>query len=202
MLVDSHFKYISSKYGNEQNITIEINLKKGIYYLISDINYRYIQKNQHGYNLSSYSSSPVEIIEEKEKNVEEVFKKAIFSYCKSNLTPLNHKGGILYQSKKNDSEFPFSFVLFDNSNGSFDVSISDMIKFKGSKKVAYYFEGENNNESQISKTVPPGQWDLFCCMPYSLGSLYSIELKTVGKAHKGPILKKGLANLSTDKKKR
>ena len=200
MLVDSNFKYISSKYGNEHNISIEINLKKGIYYLISDINYRYIQKSQHGYNVSCYSSSPVEIIQEKEKNVEEAFKKALFSYSKANLTPLNHKGGILYQSKKNDSEFPFSFVLFDNSNGSFDVSISDMIKFKGSKKVAYYFEGENNNESQISKTISPGQWDLFCCMPYSLGSLYSIELKTVGKTHKGPILKKGLANLSTDKK--
>lgn len=72
-----------------------------------------------------------------------------------------------------------------------------MIKFKGDKKVAYYFEGENENESQISKNVPPGQWDIFCCMPFSLGSLYSIELKTIGKAHKGSVLKKGLANLST-----
>ena len=35
-------------------------------------------------------------------------------------------------------------------------------------------------------------------MPFSLGSLYSIELKTVGKASKGPVLKKGLANLSSD----
>ena len=35
-------------------------------------------------------------------------------------------------------------------------------------------------------------------MPFSLGSLYSIELKTVGKTYKGPILKKGLANLSTE----
>ena len=73
-----------------------------------------------------------------------------------------------------------------------------MIKFKGSKKVAYYFEGEQNNEQKITKKVPPGQWDIFCCMPFSLGSIYSIELKTIGKTHKGPILKKGLANLSKD----
>ena len=200
MLIDSNFKYISSKYGSEQNITIEINLNKGIYYLISDINYRYVQKEYHGYNLSCYSSIPVEIIKEKEKNIEEAFKNGLFSYCKENLNPLAHKGGKLYQSKKNDSEFPFSFVLFDNSNGSIEVSISDMIKFKGSKNVVYYFEGDNNNESQICKTISPGQWDIICCMPYSLGSLYSIELKTVGKEYKGPILKRGLANLSTQLK--
>ena len=198
MLVDSNFNYISSKYGTEQNITIDINLKKGNYYIISDINYRYVQKEQHGYNLSCYASSPVEIIKEKEKNVEEVFKKGLFSYCKENLSPLKHKGGLLYQSKKDDSEFPFSFVLFDNTNGSFNVSISDMIKFKGNKNVAYYFEGNNNNESKISKTVSPGQWDIFCCMPFSLGSLYSIELKSIGKTYKGPILKSGLANLSSE----
>ena len=199
MLLDSNCKYISAKYGSTQNITIEANLNKGVYYMISDINYRYVQKEHHGYNLSCYSSLPVEIIKEKEKNVEEVFKKGLFSYCKEYLTPLSHKGGILYQSKKNDSEFPFSFVLFDNTNGSAEVSISDMIKYKGDKKVAYYFEGTNNNESALSKTVPPGQWDIFCCMPFSAGSLYSIELKTVGKPYKGPILKKGLANLSTEK---
>ena len=198
MLIDSDYKYISCKYTSEQNQTLQITLNKGTYYLISDINYRYVQKDQHGYNISCYSSQPVEIIEEKDKNIEEAFKKGLFSYCKENLSPLNHKGGILYQSKKNDSEFPFSFVLFDNTNGSFEVSISDMIKFKGSKKVVYYFEGENNDESQISKIIAPGQWDIFCCMPFSLGSLYSIELKSVGKTHKGPILKKGLANLSTD----
>ena len=198
MLVDSNCKYISAKYDSTQNITIEKNLNKGVYYIISDINYRYLQKEQHGYNLSCYSSTPVEIIREKEKNVEEVFKKGLFSYCKEYLTPLSHKGGILYQSKKNDSEFPFSFILFDNTNGSAEISISDMIKYKGDKKVAYYFEGQNNNESTISKTVSPGQWDIFCCMPFSLGSLYSIELKTVGKEYKGPILKKGLANLSTE----
>ena len=198
MLIDSDFNYISAKYSTEQNVAIDIHLNKGTYYIISDINYRYVQKENHGYNLSCYSSIPVEIVEEKEKNIEEAFKKGIYSYCKDNLSPLNHKGGILYQSKKNDSEFPFSFVLFDNTKGSYDVSISDMIKFKGDKKVAYYFEGNNNNESKISKTISPGQWDIFCCMPFSLGSLYSIELKTVGKASKGPVLKKGLANLSSD----
>ena len=198
ILLDSDFKFISSKYNNEQNLCIEITLKKGIYYMISDVNYRYIQKESHGYNLSCYSSSPVEIVKEKEKNVEKVFKETIYSYCKEKLSPLNHKGGVLYQSKKDDSEFPFSFVLFDNSNGSFEVSISDMIKFKGDKKVAYYFEGEKNNDSQISKKVSPGQWDIFCVMPFSLGSLYSIELKSVGKEYKGPTLKKGLANLSNE----
>ena len=73
-----------------------------------------------------------------------------------------------------------------------------MINFKGEKKVDYYFEGNISNESKLTKTISPGQWDIFCSMPHSPGSLYSIELKSVGKASNGPAAKKGLATLSTD----
>jgi hypothetical protein len=43
MLLDSNFDFISSTYSQEQNIKIEITLNKGIYYMISDINFRYVQ---------------------------------------------------------------------------------------------------------------------------------------------------------------
>ena len=181
IILDSNFEYISSAYGQEKNINIEINLNKGIYYLISDINYRFIQKEQHGYTLSCYSSIPVEICIEKKVNTQNAFKTCLFSYSKKIIIPKKNKGGLIYKIKKKNKDFPFSFILFDNSNGENEILISDLIKITGKKNVSYYFEGEKDNDLFISKTILPGQWDIFCIMPYKLGISYSIQLKTFYK---------------------
>ena len=44
--------------------------------------------------------------------------------------------------------------------------------------------------------ISPGQWDIFCHMPFSNGTLYSYQLSTSGRAHNGPPAQKGLASLS------
>ena len=190
ILLDSNFEYISSIYSQEQNINIEITLNKGIYYIISDINYRFVQKEQHGYTLSCYSSIPVEIIAEQKFNIETIFKKALYLYSKKHIIPKKNKGGLIYKIKKNNKDFPFSFVLFDNTKGNNEIIISDLILIKGEKDVSYYLEGENNNDLLISKTILPGYWDIFCLMPYKLGTQYSIQLKTISKEYKGFILDK------------
>ena len=41
-----------------------------------------------------------------------------------------------------------------------------------------------------------GQWDIFCHMPFSNGTLYSFQLSTSGRNHNGPPAQKGLASLS------
>ena len=135
----SKFEYISSSYGQNHNITIEIVLDKGIYYLISDINYRYVQKDIHGYTLSCYSSFPFEICLEDKLNKEILFKTSLLSYSKKNLKPKKMKGGLLYKIKKINKAFPFSFILFDNSKGNKEVLISDLIIIEWEKNVSYYF---------------------------------------------------------------
>ena len=181
ILIDSKFEFISSVYGQEKNINIEITLNKGVYYLISDINYRFVQKIQHGYTLSCYSSSPVEIIIEKDVNLEKAFKTSLFTYSKKNVKPRKNKGGQVYKIKKINKDFPFSFVLYDNSKGNNDILISNKIKFNGDKNVSYYFEKEKGNDSLISKIILPGEWDLFCCMPHKLGNSYSMQIKFLTK---------------------
>ena len=44
MLVDENYRYIKANSGADKCICVDVNLKKGTYYLISDINYRYNQK--------------------------------------------------------------------------------------------------------------------------------------------------------------
>ena len=68
MLVDENYRYIKANSGAERNICIEVNLNKGNYYLITDINFRFVQKRQHCYNLSAYASSAIGIYPETNKN--------------------------------------------------------------------------------------------------------------------------------------
>ena len=60
MLVDSDSNFINSNSTGTMNCSIETTLNKGIYYIVSDANFRYIEGgNMHGYNLSAYSSNEV-----------------------------------------------------------------------------------------------------------------------------------------------
>ena len=195
MLVDSNNNYIKANSNCDNNVSIEVRLKKGIYYLVSDINFRYIQNIQHGYNISCYGSRPVGIYPDNYKNIEEIFKYGLYSYCKLNIEPQSQLNGKLYYSKRNESEFSFGFALFENS-GNYDITIKDTLSYRGNKNVEFYFEGKKNKSNEISKLICPGQWDIFCHMPFSNGTLYSFQLSTSGRSHNGPPAQKGLASLS------
>ena len=197
MLVDENYRYIKANSGADRNICIEVTLKKGNYYLITDINYRFVQSIQHCYNLSAYASSAIGIYPETGKNIEEAFKYGIYSYCKQNLSPQSHNGGELYQSKKSESEFPFMFCLFDNSNGKYDITLTDTPSYKSNiQNFEFYFEGKNNKSTSLSKLIQPGQWDLFVHLPYSFSTIVGYSLKSSGTGHRGGPAKKGLASLS------
>ena len=197
MLVDENYRYIKANSGADKCICVDVNLKKGTYYLIADINYRYNQKVQHCYNLSSYASTAIGLYPENGKNIEEAFKYGIYSYCKSNLSPQNHNGGDLYQSKKNDSEFPFMFCLYDNSKGKYDITLTNTPTYKTNvQNFEFYFEGKNNKASSLSKKIEPGQWDLFVLIPYTFSTIVGYSLKSSGTQHRGGAAKKGLASLS------
>ena len=197
MLVDENYRYIKANSGAERCICIEVNLNKGNYYLITDINYRFVQKKQHCYNLSCYASSAIGIYPETGKNIEEAFKYGIYSYCRLNLSPQSHNGGNLYQSKKSESEFPFMFCLFDNTNGKYDITLTDVPTYKSNvQNFEFYFEGKNNKATSLSKKIQPGQWDIFVHIPYSFSTIVGYSLKSSGGAHRGGPAKKGLASLS------
>lgn len=187
MLVDKNNKYVKANGNGEMENAIEVDLDKGTYYLISDINFRYIQgQKPHCYNLSCYSSSPVGIYEENNKDIKQAFSEGLFDYSKKNLQGQDYAKGVIYQSKKQGSEFPFNFLLFDNSNGQYDVTLTDTLVFKNRGRCAdFYLEGNNEKAQSISKTVYPGGFDLFAHLPYTYSSLYSYELKTSAKQASG-----------------
>ena len=186
MLVDENNNYIKANGNCEKNCCIEVNLNKGCYYLITDINYRYIPNgNIHSYNISAYSSVPIYFEEDNTKNVETVFKNGLYSYTQNNLTSQSFANGKLYQSKSNDSEFPFNFILFDNAGGIYDVTLTDSLVFRSTRCADFYLEGNNNSAESLPKTVVPNTWDIFIHMPYSYSSVYSYSLSTSAKRSTG-----------------
>ena len=159
----------------KENIENENN--KGKYYLIHDINYRYVQNDMHGHNVTFYSKYSI-IINECKENVEEVLKNSLLDYSLNYLSFQDYEGGKLYQSnKKNNKKVPnnfnLSFIVFDNRDGINDVTLQYNIIFKKQKCSDFYLEEGKKNETSLTKTIEVGDWDIFIQMPFSYNSVFS-----------------------------
>ena len=89
------------------------------------------------------------------------------------------------------------FCLYDNSNGKYDITLTNTPTYKSNiKNFEFYFEGNNNKSSSLSKKIQPGQWDIFVLIPYTFSTIVGYSLKSSGGQHRGGAAKKGLANLS------
>ena len=185
ILVDDQSNVIGSNANNENNCTLQVTLKKGTYYLIHDINYRYVQKKQHGHNVSCYSKYSVPIEKSKE-NIEGVVKESLLEYAKNYLSPQSYAGGKIYQSKQknnkeNSNTFNFNFVLFDNTDGNNDVTLKDTMTFRSQKCAEFYLEKGEEKSTSLTKTIPAGDWDVFIHMPYNYSSVFSYSLQSSSK---------------------
>ena len=79
----------------------------------------------------------------------------IFLFTQNNLTSQSFGNEKLYQSKTNDSEFPFNFILFDNAGGNYDLTLTDSLVFRSTRWVDFYLENNNEKVESLTKTVVP-----------------------------------------------
>ena len=158
IITDIDCEYIDSVSSVESNYSIELNLTKGKYFLISDIIYRYIVSidNFHGYTINTYSKEKINLLKNNENNLnlnlnhKEIIKNAVINYSNKSLAPKRDELDldIYEQNLKNRNKFPFLFVLFDNSSSDFDKNINikiNNINDSISKNYAYYLDFENLN---------------------------------------------------------
>ena len=179
LLVDSDFNYIASISKAEMSLCIEQTLKKGTYYLVTDINYRYANNGKIlGYNISSYASEEVSL-ELVTKTVQPgpIIEKAVTQYAKKNLTPSKESGGAVtsYISKAYSKDWPFVIALFENNSKS-DVTVQFDVKCRGMKSFAYYNEPTaKETDTSLSKKIPSKQSGVILVMQYSLSSMFSFS---------------------------
>jgi hypothetical protein len=125
----------------------------------------------HGHNVTCYSKYSVPI-EECEEDVESVVKECLLDYSQNYLSPQSYAGGKVYQSnkknnKENPNSFNFSFIVFDNTEGNNDVTLTDNLSFRNKKCADFYLEEGTKNKSSLTNTIKSGDWDVFIHMPYN-----------------------------------
>ena len=165
IITDIDCEYIDSISSVESTYSLELNLKKGKYFLITDIIYRYITTidNYHGYTINTYSKEKINLLKNNENNLnlnlnhKEIITNVVINYSNKNLAPKRDELDldVYEQNLKNRNKFPFLFILFDNSNSTFDknitIKVNNINESSLSKNYGYYLDFENLNNLQTGK---------------------------------------------------
>ena len=179
LLVDENYHFIDSVCKSEMSLCIEQTLKKGTYYLVTDINYRYVNNGKLlGYNISSYASEEVPIQTVTQTvNPEPIITAAVCEYAKDNITPTKEKGGavVSYISKAYSKDWPFVIAYFENKTKN-DVTVTFDVTCRGMKSFAFYNDSNaKDTDSSLAKVIPGNDSGLVLIMNYSFSSLFSFS---------------------------
>ena len=141
ILLDEHFQYINSASGVDMHMAIEVDLKKGTYYILCDVNYRNQNKEfkSYGYTVSFYSKNLIQKFKNVTEEIDTVSKleKAMINYCKKKIKPKADDSGIQIYDTEANKELPFRAFCFDNpTNDSLKVKFN--VNFEGLKYFCFY----------------------------------------------------------------
>ena len=96
MLLDDKFNYIASESNDNTTTCVRHpSLKAGTYYLITDINYRYVG-HRHGYVITAYANNPVELqnVSSKGMDLKKIIKNASCQLAEKVFTGEETEGDI------------------------------------------------------------------------------------------------------------
>ena len=180
ILVDDEFNYIISTSSNKMHIGIEYNLNPDkIYYIFSDLNYRYENKNKnHGYRITSYSENFIEfenLTENNNYNVPFLLRKTMINYVKKNMKKSKYNGMIIYTTPSYNDYFPFLITYFENEKNG-DNLIKLNVNYKGEKEFCFYCDDiADENDTKIEKELPKNGNNIVLIMKYTLSSTFNLN---------------------------
>ena len=179
MLVDENFKYIKSISSREMHLGLEEDLKVGTYFVLCDVNYRYVNEKgkNHGYNVTCYSKNPI-LIENVTEKIDgaKALEVAMYYYCKNKIgNPTKDKSGMeIYISKNYNSDLPFMIACFVNPT-SLNYKVRLEVNGKGDKSYCIYNDSiATENDSSVIKEVKSGSACTFSVLKYTLSSMFSL----------------------------
>ncbi len=170
LVVSEDGKFIEGNNDIYNNCCLDLLLNKGKYYLISDINYRYFDKDkQHGYNITCYSSVKIDLVEENSKNILKIMKSALLDYSEHGVSKKMYSNGLKVYNPTIGKEIGFIFIVIDNRLNDNDITtISTFNNSSNERKACWYLENkENMNKNSITKIIPSGEYDIIMSMDYN-----------------------------------
>ena len=178
LLVDKDFNYIEASAGNNMHICVESTLKKGVYYLFCDANFRYNQgMGNHGYTVTAYCGINIPMENVTNNNpVPDLLRKVVIDYCKKKEKANPQKNGVnVYVTKSFNKDIPYKVLTFENtSNNNYAITVS--IECKGSKSCCFYCDDvATENDLKVVKNVKAKQTIAVIIMYHSLSSLFNFN---------------------------
>ena len=186
ILLDKNGNYIDSMSTRDMHICVEQTLNAGTYYLLCDVNYRYVNENgkNHGYNVTSYASVPVTLSNiTAQVNVNSIMQKAMVDFLKKNETPTNKSGGLnIYTYKTYTKQLPFMIIGYENTSSSYYKTTST-VTGKGEKSFWIYCDNyASENETSVTKPLPPKSMTCVILLKYSNSSIFSCSSSVAGSS--------------------
>ena len=178
ILVDKDFNYLEASAGNNMHICVEGTLKKGVYYLFCDANFRYnAGMGNHGYTITAYSGVDIQMENVTSKNtVPELLRKVVIDYCKKKEKANPQKNGVnVYVTKSFNKDIPYKVLTFENtSNNNYDITVG--IECKGTKSCCFYCDDvATESDLKVVKKVNAKQTTAVIIMYHSLSSLFNFN---------------------------
>lgn len=160
MVLDDKYNFIKSSSSDYNVESIECDLKKGTYYIVSDVSYRYINKDKlHSYCVTSISENEAQFYST-ELDYIDVIKKGMINFSKENLSTdiypgTNELGGVEYATyAKTGTTFPYIFMYVNNQT---NCDVSAYLNLKRKTDCEFLDMGTSNVERDIIK---PGEADV------------------------------------------
>ena len=178
VLMDENHKFIISQCNNEMHLCLNIGLNKGTYYVISDINYRWVNNDSQvrGYNLTCYSAVEIRLEDvTKEVDVNSLLKDVILDYCQQKITPTKKNNVNTYLSKTYNNDFPFVICAVENNKKN-PINFEMNIKKRGKKSFCFYCDPTaSEDDTAVNRIIKPKETGLILIMQYSLSSLFTLN---------------------------
>ncbi|MCQ2816011.1 MAG: C2 family cysteine protease [archaeon] len=203
MLLDDKFNYIISASNSYPTTCIRHpKLKKGIYYLLTDVNWRYsydVSKFDEGYNVSAYSNEDIKLSLDKKNNPTEIMQKAseqIMDKLKKgeinetglDLTETEYPKGDplkkekilggkvdLLKSKSFSHRIPYQILQFENKSKE-DIPLTIDIKNRGKKNFDFYGDDSGKEDSSKEIIIPKDGKKNLLIMKHDNNSIYSVGI--------------------------
>ena len=186
ILLDKNYNYIDSMSTRDMHICVEQTLNSGTYYLLCDVNYRYVNENgqNHGYNVTSYAPVAVNLSNiTSQVDVNSIIHKAMTDFLKKNETPSNKSGGInIYTYKTYTKELPFMIIGYENTSNNYYKTNSN-VTCKGEKSFCIYCDNyASEDETSVTKPLPPKSMTCVILLKYSNSSIFSCSSSISGSS--------------------
>ena len=146
-------------------------LNKGEYYLITDLNFRFFNIN-HGYSISIYSSSHIEI-NEGDVEIKSLLDASLISFSQG-LKFTDVSGAKLISTDIGNC--PLKAAILDNTNGNENLLLKASLKRYGKNSADFYYENGREKENEIIKFVIKGDCAVTIAYPYTNSSLYDLKM--------------------------